>query len=100
MQLASNSRALRGGLACQRQGPHRGLKCMATAAPVREVLEAGSQGFKADIPAGLNKYSSVITQPKSQGASQAMLYATGMTESDMNKPQVGWGGRRQRWAWG
>ena len=37
----------------------------------------------------LNKYSSRITQPKSQGASQAMLYATGMTEEDMNKPQVG-----------
>jgi dihydroxy-acid dehydratase len=37
----------------------------------------------------LNKYSSRITQPKSQGASQAMLYATGLTEEDMNKPQVG-----------
>lgn len=37
----------------------------------------------------LNKYSSHITQPKSQGASQAMLYATGMTEEDMSKPQVG-----------
>jgi len=37
----------------------------------------------------LNKYSSRITQPKSQGASQAMLYATGMTEADMQKPQVG-----------
>jgi dihydroxy-acid dehydratase len=37
----------------------------------------------------LNKYSSKITQPKSQGASQAMLYATGLTEDDMDKPQVG-----------
>ncbi|TWU34230.1 dihydroxy-acid dehydratase [Novipirellula artificiosorum] len=37
----------------------------------------------------LNKYSSKITQPKSQGASQAMLYATGMTPEDMDKPQVG-----------
>ena len=37
----------------------------------------------------LNKYSSRITQPKSQGASQAMLYGTGMTQEDMNKPQVG-----------
>ncbi|MFM7843434.1 MAG: dihydroxy-acid dehydratase, partial [Planctomycetota bacterium] len=37
----------------------------------------------------LNKYSSRITQPKSQGASQAMLYGTGMTEEDMNKAQVG-----------
>ena len=37
----------------------------------------------------LNKFSSRITQPKSQGASQAMLYATGLTEEDMHKPQVG-----------
>src|SRR5947209_7990448 len=37
----------------------------------------------------LNKYSSQITQPKAQGASQAMLYATGLTEQDMAKPQVG-----------
>ena len=37
----------------------------------------------------LNKYSSRITQPPSQGASQAMLYATGLTEADMNKAQVG-----------
>ncbi len=39
----------------------------------------------------LNKYSKRITQPKSQGASQAMLYATGMTAEDMNKAQVGIG---------
>ncbi|HWA99541.1 MAG TPA: dihydroxy-acid dehydratase [Pirellulales bacterium] len=37
----------------------------------------------------LNKFSSRITQPKSQGASQAMLYGTGLTEADMQKPQVG-----------
>jgi len=37
----------------------------------------------------LNKYSSKITQPASQGASQAMLYATGMSAEDMNKAQVG-----------
>jgi len=37
----------------------------------------------------LNKYSSRITQPRSQGASQAMLYATGMSPEDMNKAQVG-----------
>ena len=39
----------------------------------------------------LNKISSRITQPKSQGASQAMLYGTGMTPEDMNKGQVGIG---------
>ncbi|QDT00678.1 dihydroxy-acid dehydratase [Adhaeretor mobilis] len=37
----------------------------------------------------LNKYSSKITQPKSQGASQAMLYGTGMTDEDMQRAQVG-----------
>lgn len=37
----------------------------------------------------LNKYSSKITQPKSQGASQAMLYGTGMTDEQMQQPQVG-----------
>ncbi|MCF7975352.1 MAG: dihydroxy-acid dehydratase, partial [Phycisphaerae bacterium] len=36
-----------------------------------------------------NAYSRRITQVKSQGASQAMLYATGMTEDDMSLPQVG-----------
>ena len=41
------------------------------------------------MAAKLNRYSSRITQPKSQGASQAMLYGTGMTEADMDKPQVG-----------
>lgn len=40
-------------------------------------------------PPQLNKYSSRITQPASQGASQAMLYATGLTEADMDKAQVG-----------
>ena len=37
----------------------------------------------------LNKVSSRITQPRSQGASQAMLYATGLPREDMDKAQVG-----------
>lgn len=41
------------------------------------------------MTAKLNKYSSRITEPKSQGASQAMLYGTGMTDDDMKKAQVG-----------
>ncbi|MBX3441889.1 MAG: dihydroxy-acid dehydratase [Planctomyces sp.] len=41
--------------------------------------------------AQLNKVSAHVTQPRSQGASQAMLYATGLTEDDMQKPQVGIG---------
>jgi dihydroxy-acid dehydratase len=37
----------------------------------------------------INKYSSRITKPKSQGASQAMLYGIGMSDADMQKAQVG-----------
>ncbi|MFV1974053.1 MAG: dihydroxy-acid dehydratase [Thiohalobacterales bacterium] len=37
----------------------------------------------------LNRYSSRITQPKSQGASQAMLHGTGLTRADMDKAEVG-----------
>ena len=37
----------------------------------------------------LNRFSAHITQEKSQGASQAMLYATGLKEPEMRMPQVG-----------
>ena len=37
----------------------------------------------------INKFSKVITQDPSQPASQAMLYAVGLTEKDMSKAQVG-----------
>src|SRR3972149_909194 len=37
----------------------------------------------------LNKYSRQITQPETQGSSQAMLYAAGLTEADRDKAQVG-----------
>ena len=37
----------------------------------------------------LNRYSSRITQPRAQGASQAMLLGTGLEPADLDKPQVG-----------
>ncbi|NND02912.1 MAG: dihydroxy-acid dehydratase [Acidimicrobiia bacterium] len=37
----------------------------------------------------LNKFSSRITQQAVQGASQAMLYGTGLTADDLDKAQVG-----------
>eukprot|EP00568_Trieres_chinensis_P002518 CAMPEP_0183301576 /NCGR_PEP_ID=MMETSP0160_2-20130417/7642_1 /TAXON_ID=2839 ORGANISM="Odontella Sinensis, Strain Grunow 1884" /NCGR_SAMPLE_ID=MMETSP0160_2 /ASSEMBLY_ACC=CAM_ASM_000250 /LENGTH=608 /DNA_ID=CAMNT_0025464219 /DNA_START=1 /DNA_END=1827 /DNA_ORIENTATION=+ len=46
------------------------------------MAEDGEEGV-------MNKFSRTLTEPKSQGASQAMLYATGLTEEDMSKPQVG-----------
>ena len=37
----------------------------------------------------LNRFSSRITEPRSQGASQAMLYGTGLEPADMQKAEVG-----------
>lgn len=37
----------------------------------------------------LNRFSAHITEPKSQGASQAMLYGTGLSSEDLKKPQIG-----------
>jgi dihydroxy-acid dehydratase len=37
----------------------------------------------------LNRFSSRITEPRSQGASQAMLYGAGLTSEDMGKAEVG-----------
>jgi dihydroxy-acid dehydratase len=39
--------------------------------------------------ATLNRYSSRITQPRAQGASQAMLLGTGLSADDLTKPQIG-----------
>eukprot|EP00617_Octactis_speculum_P026558 CAMPEP_0185768622 /NCGR_PEP_ID=MMETSP1174-20130828/51041_1 /TAXON_ID=35687 /ORGANISM="Dictyocha speculum, Strain CCMP1381" /LENGTH=616 /DNA_ID=CAMNT_0028453399 /DNA_START=177 /DNA_END=2027 /DNA_ORIENTATION=+ len=44
-------------------------------------------GHEQDVV--MNRFSSKLTQPKSQGASQAMLYATGLEPEDLNKAQVG-----------
>jgi hypothetical protein len=63
------------------------LRTAAVAAPER-ALEEEIRSSKPSVPKGLNKFSSKVTQPKSQGASQAMLYATGLREDDMDKPQV------------
>lgn len=38
-----------------------------------------------------NKYSAVLTEPVSQGASRAMLYATGFKQDDFSKAQIGVG---------
>ena len=37
----------------------------------------------------LNRYSSQLTEERSQVGSQAMLFGVGLTEEDMKKPQVG-----------
>ena len=37
----------------------------------------------------LNKFSRTLTQEVSNPAAQAMLYAIGLTEEDLKKPQIG-----------
>ncbi|KAL2152342.1 hypothetical protein VTH82DRAFT_5526 [Thermothelomyces myriococcoides] len=59
------------------------------AVPLRNQIRLLSSTPRRYAEEKLNRVSSAITQPKSQGASQAMLYATGLTEEDMSKPQVG-----------
>jgi dihydroxy-acid dehydratase len=56
------------------------------------ALTHSSTAFRlamSDAKPVLNKYSRIITEPPSQGASQAMLYATGVTPDKINLPQVG-----------
>lgn len=54
------------------------------------VMAASSSetAVRPAVPA-INRYSARITQSKSQGASQAMLYATGLQPADLDKAQVG-----------
>lgn len=79
----------RGGNADRRHGqPKPRCKISAIAAPEKEAEIYNVPSTNVEVPKGLNKFSGKVTQPKSQGASQAMLYATGLTESDMDKPQV------------
>ncbi|EJT76092.1 dihydroxy-acid dehydratase [Gaeumannomyces tritici R3-111a-1] len=58
-------------------------------AAARSSLFSTSAHRRVQEAERLNRTSSKITQHKSQGASQAMLYATGLTKDDMAKPQVG-----------
>lgn len=51
------------------------------------VLFSSVEGVEDGVV--MNRYSRKLTQVKSQGASQAMLYATGITKGDMTKAQVG-----------
>eukprot|EP01038_Epipyxis_sp_PR26KG_P005637 gene5637-7783_t len=53
------------------------------------ICMSSSTSAKSDGNIILNKFSRTITEPPSQGASQAMLYATGLTPESMKSAQVG-----------
>ena len=62
--------------------------------PIPSGIDSRSYGRLSERPTasvrtGLNKFSRRVTQPKQQGASQAMLYGAKLEEDDMNRPQVG-----------
>ncbi|KAJ2627507.1 hypothetical protein H4R22_004371 [Coemansia sp. RSA 1290] len=61
----------------------------ATAAQPARLRGFSTTRARSEEAPRLNRYSSNITQPKSQGASQAMLFGTGLSEADMGKAQVG-----------
>ncbi|MCJ1244326.1 dihydroxy-acid dehydratase ilv3 [Trapelia coarctata] len=65
---------------------HRSLKPART---IRPLSTTPARRKQESASPQLNKTSQHVTQPKSQGASQAMLYATGFEPSDMSKAQVG-----------
>lgn len=54
-------------------------------------INARKFSTSASLATKYNKYSAIITEPKSNGASQAMLYATGFKDGDFAKGQVGIG---------
>lgn len=73
-------------------GEHQSALCDVNCAKTRTRREASILKVATNerhLLTKLNQYSSRITQPKAQGASQAMLYATGMDQGDMGKAQVG-----------
>ncbi|XP_076889124.1 dihydroxy-acid dehydratase, chloroplastic-like [Bidens hawaiensis] len=53
-----------------------------------ETVRPPPQSVQPTTPK-LNKFSSRITEPKSQGAAQAVLYGVGLSDEDLKKPQVG-----------
>ncbi|KAM7485480.1 hypothetical protein LguiA_001489 [Lonicera macranthoides] len=63
------------------------LRASYTSTPT--VRQNANTDTTTDPSQKLNKYSSRITEPKSQGGSQAILYGVGLTDDDMSKPQIG-----------
>jgi dihydroxy-acid dehydratase len=59
------------------------LPCASAASAPARLASTGASSSK------LNKFSSVLTEQRSQGASQAMLHAAGVGKGDLSKAQVG-----------
>eukprot|EP00439_Symbiodinium_sp_Y106_P038681 s2214_g4.t1 len=62
---------------------------LGTVSPSFELQSSSGMATIEYDDGGINRTSRALTQPKSQGASQAMLHAVGMKKEDLNKAQVG-----------
>ena len=80
---------LRHGTKGQRPKTTKARAAPSDAAAEKEETEKRTRLPRLKAGEGLNQFSSRLTQPLSNGAAQAMLYATGLEPEDMSKPQVG-----------
>ena len=88
MAQVFRARATNALVSCQATFSRPQSQCTAKLLSTRSLSSSSRRNADSDA-SNLNKVSAKITQPKSQGASQAMLYATGLKEADMQKAQVG-----------
>ena len=65
-----------------------GQQLHAVAAPEKVLESFAAPSENGASAKGLNHYSKTVTQVKQQAGSQAMLYATGLSDDDFDKPQV------------
>ncbi|KAL4591053.1 hypothetical protein LXL04_004001 [Taraxacum kok-saghyz] len=66
------------------------LRASAVSSSTTETVPPPPQTVSSTDPSSkLNKFSSRITEPKSQGGSQAVLYGVGLSDDDLKKPQIG-----------
>ncbi|GMN63766.1 hypothetical protein TIFTF001_032841 [Ficus carica] len=73
-------------------GPNPRLPFSSVRASVSDAVQSPPPPVAVEAPATalkLNKYSSRITEPKSQGGSQAILHGVGLSDEDLSKPQIG-----------
>ncbi|XP_002518134.2 dihydroxy-acid dehydratase, chloroplastic [Ricinus communis] len=64
------------------------LRVVAQSPPAVTTEPSPSQATTT-VSQKLNKYSSRVTEPKSQGGSQAILHGVGLSDEDLSKPQIG-----------
>ncbi|XP_062166178.1 dihydroxy-acid dehydratase, chloroplastic [Alnus glutinosa] len=96
MQATLITTTPRAALIPTRYGPHHpsGRPCASLslraslASPAVTVDSSPAPPTSTEIRK-LNSYSSQVTEPKSQGGSQAILLGVGLSEEDLSKPQIG-----------